>query len=95
MNFTALNTKVEAQRFNLHAVQTIIPFPSFDPNNENEHPVAIGINSFEWRGNNAHAIVEEYRSKQTSTITNEHTGDEQLHQYFLFLISGELRICHM
>ncbi len=91
MHFTALNPKIEAQRFNLHVVQTLVPFPLFNPNNENDNPVAIGINSFGIGGNNAHAIVEEYRPKQISTITNGHIDKKQFQQHFLFIFSSELQ----
>ncbi|CAF1168806.1 unnamed protein product [Adineta ricciae] len=87
MHFKTFNPKIEAQRYNLHVVQTIVPFPSFDPSNPNEYPVAISVSSFGIGGNNAHAIIEEYRPKQIPTITNEYNHSEQLQQYFLFLFS--------
>jgi acyl transferase domain-containing protein len=95
MHFTALNPKIEAQHFNLHVVQTVVPFPLFDPNNENGYPVAIGLSTFGIGGNNAHAIIEEYQPKQTSIITNGHTSRGQPQQHFLFLISSELRILYL
>jgi acyl transferase domain-containing protein len=94
MHFKALNPKIEAQRFNMHVIQTIVPFPPFDPNNENESAVAISISSFGIGGNNAHAIVEEYRSKQASIIQNGHNSSEQLQQYYLFLFSSKLLILY-
>jgi acyl transferase domain-containing protein len=92
MHFTALNPKIEAQRFNLHVVQTLVPFPPFDPDNENNKPVAIAINCFGIGGNNAHAIIEEYRPKQTSIITNGHSSKEQFQQHFLLIFSSEFHM---
>ncbi|CAF1363674.1 unnamed protein product [Adineta steineri] len=56
MQFTSLNPKIDAQKYNLHVVQNFIPFPSL-PNNGK---IAIGVNSFETVGSTTHAIIEEY-----------------------------------
>jgi acyl transferase domain-containing protein len=90
MHFTALNPRIEAQRYNLHIVQHIVPFPPPD----NDNPVAIGINSFSMGGNNAHAIVEEYRPRPATMLnqfSNGHTPDKQgVHkQHFIFIISSK------
>jgi acyl transferase domain-containing protein len=94
MHFKALNQKIEAQNFNMHVVQTIVPFPPFDPNNKSESPIGISVSSFGIGGNNAHAILEEYRPKRISIIQNGHTNNEQLQQYYLFLFSSKLLILH-
>jgi len=89
MHFTALNPKIEAQRYNLHIVQNLVQFPPYDDNNK----VAIGINSFGIGGNNAHAIVEEYRPPQSTMsngFNNDHIHDEQVvnKQRFIFIFSS-------
>ncbi|CAF1090267.1 unnamed protein product [Adineta steineri] len=55
MQFTSLNSKIDAQKYNLHIVQNFILSPSL-PNNEK---IAIGINSFGMGGTTTHAIIEE------------------------------------
>ncbi|UJR11979.1 hypothetical protein I4U23_016157 [Adineta vaga] len=89
MHFTTLNPNIEAQRFNLHVVQTRIPFPPSDPDNEKDYPIAISISSFGIGGNNAHAIVEEYCPKRTMIATDEYALGERVQQSFLFLISAK------
>ncbi|CAF4377831.1 unnamed protein product, partial [Adineta steineri] len=42
MQFTSLNPKIDAQKYNLYIVQNFVPFSSL-PNNEK---IAIGFNSF-------------------------------------------------
>ncbi|CAF1169580.1 unnamed protein product [Adineta steineri] len=92
MQFTSLNPKIEAQRYNLHVVQHCVPFP---PHNIGE-PIAIGINSFGMGGSTAHAIVEEYQPIITPII-NEHTYDHhnenqrENKQYFIFIFSTKSR----
>ncbi|CAF4302074.1 unnamed protein product, partial [Adineta steineri] len=95
MQFTSLNPRIEAQRYNLHVVQHSIPFPP----STNTDPIAIGINSFGMGGNNVHAIVEEYRPSAKNSITNGYTnGHVSEHhqienkQYFVFLFSTKSRI---
>ncbi|CAF4515309.1 unnamed protein product, partial [Rotaria sp. Silwood2] len=87
MHFKAYNPKIEADRFNLHVVQTMTAFLPLKIDGENEHPVAIGINSFGIGGNNAHAIIEEYRPKERSINTNGHVEGELLQQHDLFIFS--------
>ncbi|CAF3924762.1 unnamed protein product [Adineta steineri] len=92
MQFTSLNPKIEAQRYNIHVVQHCVPFP---PHNIGE-PIAIGINSFGMGGSTAHAIVEEYQPITTPTI-NEHTyghhteNQRENKQYFIFVFSTKSR----
>ena len=88
MHFKAFNPKIEAERFNLHVVQNVLPFPVISRDNENDLPIAIAINSFGLGGNNAHAIVEEYRSKQT-TSNNDHFVEKELQQRFVLLFSSK------
>jgi acyl transferase domain-containing protein len=84
MHFKALNPKIEAKRYNLHIVQHSTHFPS---NEQGNQPVAIGINSFGIGGNNAHAILEEYRP-QERVASNAHSLLGRLSQYFVFLFSS-------
>ncbi|CAF0982640.1 unnamed protein product [Adineta steineri] len=92
MQFTSLNPKIEAQRYNIHVVQHCVPFP---PHNIGE-PIAIGINSFGMGGSTAHAIVEEYQPIVTPIINehkyNHHNGNQQeKKQYFIFVFSTKSR----
>ncbi|CAF0776234.1 unnamed protein product [Adineta steineri] len=94
MQFTSLNPRIEAQRYNLHVVLHSVPFP---PSTDTD-PIAIGINSFGMGGNNVHAIVEEYRPSAKKSITNGYTNDRanghhqiENKQYFIFLFSTKTR----
>ncbi|CAF1154922.1 unnamed protein product [Adineta steineri] len=85
MQFTSLNPKIEAQKYNLYIVQNFIPFPSL-PNNEK---IAIGVNSFGMGGTTTHAIIEEYQPNKIS-IVNGYIDDEnhiKNKQYFIFIFS--------
>ncbi|CAF4069396.1 unnamed protein product [Adineta steineri] len=88
MQFTSLNPKIDAQKYNLHIVQNFIPFPSL-PNNEK---IAIGVNSFGMGGTTTHAIIEEYQPNKTS-ITNGHINGYHIKskQYFTFIFSTKSR----
>ncbi|CAF0930134.1 unnamed protein product [Adineta steineri] len=92
MHFKSLNPEIEAQRYNLHIVQHLIPFPPYT----GIDPVAIGINSFGMGGNNVHAIVEEYQ-KNTSFIVNGFENDHakmnnmDSKQSFIFIFSTKSR----
>ncbi|UJR34435.1 hypothetical protein I4U23_021842 [Adineta vaga] len=91
LNFSTLNPKIEAKRYNLHVVQSMVPFPSDDAASLGQ-PVALGINSFGIGGNNAHAIIEEY--KQPKRLTNGYAKAEvqdllQYRQHFLFVFSSK------
>ncbi|CAF4156406.1 unnamed protein product, partial [Adineta steineri] len=94
MQFTSLNPRIAAQRYNLHVVLHSVPFP---PSTDTD-PIAIGINSFGMGGNNVHAIVEEYRPSAKKPIINEYTNGhvDRRHeienkQYFIFLFSTKSR----
>ncbi|CAF1055301.1 unnamed protein product [Rotaria sordida] len=87
MHFKAYNSKIEADRFNLHVVQTMTVFPPINIDGEKEHTVAIGISSFGIGGNNAHAIIEEYHPKERLINTNGHFERELLQQHSLFIFS--------
>ncbi|CAF1391541.1 unnamed protein product [Adineta steineri] len=94
MQFTSLNPRIEAQRYNLHVVLHSVPFP---PSTDTD-PISIAINSFGMGGNNVHAIVEEYRPSAKKSITNGYTngradGHHQIEnkQYFIFLFSTKSR----
>lgn len=92
INFLALNPKIEAQRYNLHVVQSMVPFPPLDVE-EQRLPVSIGVNSFGIGGNNVHTIIEEY--KRSKHLTNGHMNEEeqnplQERQHFLFMFSSEM-----
>ncbi|CAF3950467.1 unnamed protein product, partial [Adineta steineri] len=87
IQFTSLNPKIEAQKYNLHIVQNFIPFLSL-PNNEK---IAIGVNSFETDGTTTHAIIEEYQPINKTSITNGHIDDGnhiKSKQYFTFIFSN-------
>ncbi|CAF1059333.1 unnamed protein product [Adineta steineri] len=88
MQFTSLNPKIDAQKYNLHIVQNFISFPSL-PNNEK---IAIGVNSFGMGGTTTHAIIEEYQPNKTS-ITNGHINGyhNKSKQYFTFIFSTKSR----
>ncbi|CAF1493587.1 unnamed protein product [Adineta steineri] len=68
MQFTSLNPKIEAQKYNLHIVQNFVSFPIF----LNNEKIAIGINSFGMGGTTTHAIIEEYQPNKKTSITNGH-----------------------
>ncbi|CAF4127365.1 unnamed protein product [Adineta steineri] len=66
MQFTSLNSKIDAQKYNLHILRNFLPF-LFLPNNEK---IAIGINSFRMGGTATHAIIEEYQPNKKTSIIN-------------------------
>ena len=89
MHFTALNPKIEAERYNLHVVQHFVPFPS-----ATDKMTLIGINSFGMGGNTTHAIVEEYRPRYGKTLSgfdHDHENGEalEIEQKLLFLFSSK------
>ncbi|CAF4035491.1 unnamed protein product, partial [Adineta steineri] len=86
MQFTSLNPKTDAQKYNLHILQNFVPFSTL-PNNDK---IAIGVNSFGMGGTTTHAITEEYQPNKTS-IENGHIDDNHIkskHQYFIFIFSN-------
>jgi polyketide synthase 13 len=93
MHFKALNPKIQAEHYNIHVVQRLVPFPSLT----DKDAVIIGINSFGLGGNNAHAIVEEYRphrSIASNQVSNSDVEVDQIKskQHFIFIFSSELHI---
>ncbi|CAF1168977.1 unnamed protein product [Adineta steineri] len=87
MQFTSLNPKIEAQKYNLHIVQNLLPF-LFLPNNDK---IAIGVNSFETVGSTTHSIIEEYQLINKTSIQNGHIDDGnhiKSKQYFIFIFSS-------
>ncbi|CAF1161421.1 unnamed protein product [Adineta steineri] len=89
MQFTSLNPKIDAQKYNLYIVQNFVPFSSL-PNNGK---VVIGVNSFGMGGTTTHAIIEEYQPNKTS-IENGHIDDGnhiKSKQYFIFIFSTKRR----
>ncbi|CAF0960710.1 unnamed protein product [Adineta steineri] len=89
MQFTSLNPKIDAQKYNLHIVQNFIPFPTL-PNNEK---IAIGVNSFGMGGTTTHAIIEEYQPNKKTSIENGHINGYHIKskQYFTFIFSTKSR----
>ncbi|CAF4153928.1 unnamed protein product [Adineta steineri] len=90
IQFTSLNSKIDAQKYYLHIVQNFIPFPSL-PNNEK---IAIGVNSFETGGTTTHSIIEEYQPINKTSIENGHIDDGnhiKSKQYFIFIFSTFLQ----
>ncbi|CAF1246238.1 unnamed protein product [Adineta steineri] len=79
MNFTSLNPKIEAEKYNLHVVNHIINFP--------EQTVTVGINNFGMGGNTAHAIVSEW-VEDHSYNSSIHI-DEKLEQDFILTFSSK------
>ncbi|CAF0911531.1 unnamed protein product [Adineta steineri] len=71
MQFTSLNPKIEAQKYNLYILQNSVPFPTL----LNNEKVAIGVNSFDMGGTTTHAIIEEYQLNKTS-IENDYIDHE-------------------
>ncbi|CAF1259436.1 unnamed protein product [Adineta steineri] len=71
MQFTSLNPKLEAQKYNLHILQNFILFPSVSNNDK----IAIGVNSFETVGSTTHSIIEEYQPINKTSIQNGHIDD--------------------
>ncbi|CAF4012614.1 unnamed protein product, partial [Adineta steineri] len=59
MQFTSLNSKIDAQKYNLHIVQNFVSFPSVS----NNEKIAIDVNSFGMGSTTTHAIIEEYQPK--------------------------------
>ncbi|CAF1329463.1 unnamed protein product, partial [Adineta steineri] len=89
MQFTSLNPKIEAQKYNLHIVQNFVPFPSLS----NNEKIAIGVNSFGMGGTTTHAIIEEYQPNKKTSITNDHINGyhNKSKQYFTFIFSTKSR----
>ncbi|CAF1077194.1 unnamed protein product [Adineta steineri] len=89
MQFTSLNPKLEAQKYNLHILQNFILFPSVS----NNEKIAIGVNSFETVGSTTHAIIEEYQPINKTSIENGHIDDGnhiKSKQYFIFIFSKQI-----
>ncbi|CAF4263007.1 unnamed protein product [Adineta steineri] len=86
MQFTSLNPKIDAQKYNLHILQNFIPFPTL-PNNGK---IAIGVNSFETVGSTTHSIIEEYQPINKTSIENGHIDDgnhiKSKQQYFILFV---------
>ncbi|CAF3862577.1 unnamed protein product [Adineta steineri] len=74
MQFTSLNPKIDAQKYNLHILQNFVPFPSL-PNNEK---IPIGVNSFGMGDTTTHAIIEEYQPIDKTSITNGHIDENHI-----------------
>ncbi|CAF1031241.1 unnamed protein product [Adineta steineri] len=90
MQFTSLNPKLEAQKYNLHILQNFILFPSVSNNDK----IAIGVNSFETVGSTTHSIIEEYQPINKTSIQNGHIDDGnhiKSKQYFIFIFSIKSR----
>ncbi|CAF4388065.1 unnamed protein product, partial [Adineta steineri] len=68
MQFTSLNPKTDAQKYNLHILQNFVPFPSVS----NNEKIAIGVSSFETVGSTTHSIIEEYQPINKTSIENGH-----------------------
>ncbi|CAF1462310.1 unnamed protein product [Adineta steineri] len=89
MQFTSLNLKIEAQKYDLHILQKFVRFSSL-PNNEK---IPIDVNSFGMGGTTTHVIIEEYQPNKTS-ITNGHINGYHIRndddQAFLQRISQQL-----
>jgi acyl transferase domain-containing protein len=93
MHFKALNPNIQAERYNIQIVQRLVPFPPLT----DKDTVIIGINSFGLGGNNAHAIVEEYRPHRVAAPNKVSTGLPEIDQikskqHFIFIFSSELYI---
>jgi len=86
MNFVEINPRIRAKEYNLHVVDDIVPFP--------KELVTVGINSFGIGGNNAHAIVTEWRN--TEEIYKNGISEPVLNkqkQYFLLAFTGMFYAC--
>ncbi|CAF3676594.1 unnamed protein product, partial [Adineta steineri] len=87
MQFTSLNPKIDAQKYNLHILQNFVPFPSVS----NNEKIAIGVSSFETVGSTTHSIIEEYQRINKTSIENGHIDDGnhiKSKQYFIFIFSN-------
>ena len=81
MHFTEINLKIRAKEYNLQVVNSFVPFP--------KDLVTIGINSFGVAGNNAHAIVTEW--KHIEEMDTNHTLESAFNedkQYFLLVFTS-------
>ncbi|CAF3962444.1 unnamed protein product [Adineta steineri] len=87
MQFTSLNPKIDAQKYNLHILQNVVPLPSVS----NNEKIAIGVSSFETVGSTTHSIIEEYQRINKTSIENGHIDDGnhiKSKQYFIFIFSN-------
>ncbi|CAF1367709.1 unnamed protein product [Adineta steineri] len=89
MQFTSLNPKLEAQKYNLHILQNFIPFPSVS----NNEKIAIGVNSFGMVGSMTHSIIEEYQPINKTSIENGHIDENHIkskQEYFILIFSKQI-----
>ncbi|CAF0960770.1 unnamed protein product [Adineta steineri] len=87
IQFTSLNPKIDAQKYNLHILQNFVSFPSVS----NNEKIAIGVNSFETVGSTTHSIIKEYQPINKTSIENGHINDGnhiKSKQYFIFIFSN-------
>ncbi|CAF1196895.1 unnamed protein product [Adineta steineri] len=87
MNFSRINPKIQAEKYNLHIVDHIVNFP--------DESVTIGINNFGFGGNNAHAIVTEWPEQNpnnylSNSLSNNSTiSIKSSSQYFILAFSAK------
>ncbi|CAF0857787.1 unnamed protein product [Adineta steineri] len=86
IQFTSLNPKIEAQKYDLHILQKFVPFP-YLPNNEK---ISIGVNSFGMGGTTRHVIIKEYQPNKT-LIENGHIDENHIQTIFVLLNRQQLQ----
>jgi acyl transferase domain-containing protein len=70
MNFTRINPKIQTVEYNLHIVNRPVNFPN--------RSITVGINSFGFGGNNAHAIVTEWSEYNSSEYFSSNSNDSPI-----------------